>query len=193
MRTPPTPLPTPTPMMAPMATMATAMSAPTATPLLLAMPSLSLLHMPPMNPRRHPGREKEDDIHNPQPKTPLQHPARLADAHIPPRHHPQIPQRPEVQVHARPGHDGAAVGGGDEPEEVDGGDEGAGKGQVDDGDEARVGGRAVVAEEREDAPGQRDGRDDEHEQDGGGRHEVGVEVQVHEVGEHAHYGDLWCG
>ena len=197
MRAPPAPLPTPAPMMAAMPTMAAAMPAAMATPpLLLAMPSLTLLHMPTMDPRQEPRRKEEDHIHDPQAKTPLQHPARLADTHVPPPGHTQpelVPQRPELQIHARPGLDGRTVGGGDEAEEVDSRDERAGKGQVDDGDEARVGGGPVVAEEREDGPGECQRRDDEHEQDGGGRHEVGVEVQVHEVGEHAHYGDLGCG
>jgi hypothetical protein len=84
---------------------------------------------------------------------------------------------------------GDAVGVGDAAQVVDGGDEGADKEQVDEGDEAGVSRGAVVAEEGEDGPGKGEDRDDEEEEDRGGREGVDFGVLVDEPGEHAHGGD----
>ena len=49
--------------------------------------------------------------------------------------------------------------------------------------------RAQVVDCREDGPGEGYHRDYEEDQDVGGCEEVGVDVLVHEPGQHAHDGD----
>lgn len=83
-----------------------------------------------------------------------------------------------------------AVGVGDAAQLVDGADESADEGEVDEGDEAGVGRGAVVGEEGEDGPGDGEDRDDEEDENGVGREGVGRHVRVDEPGEHAHDGDL---
>lgn len=143
-----------------------------------------------MDPRHHRGNKKENHVHDAQGKTRLEHRARLVHPKPPPRrgHGAEIGKADLVrEVGPR---DGSAVGLGDEAQVVYSGDEGADKGQIDQADEFSVGRGAVVGEEREEGPGQRQDGDDEEEEDVGGRELVGFEVLVDEPGEHAHYGDL---
>lgn len=86
-----------------------------------------------------------------------------------------------------------ALGVADVAQVVDGGDEGADNGNVDEGDEEGVGGRAVVAEEGEDGPGEGEDGDDEEDEDGVGGQEVALDKLVDEPGEHAHCAELESG
>ena len=145
-----------------------------------------------MHPRQHGRHRKKHTVHNPHGKTRLEHAARLVNPKLDPPDRGAA-QDAEIHIHARPDREMRAVGGRDEAQVVDACDEGADKGEVDERDELGVAGGAVVAEERGDGPGEREDRDDEEEEDVGWGHDVGGEVDVDEVGEHAHDGDLRGG
>lgn len=169
--------------------MAAAPAAAAPPPPLLGLLPLMLGRMVAMDPGQHARHKEEHAVHNPQREAPLEHSTSLAHGNP----HPldlHIPEDPKIEIHRGPAHDGGAVGAGDEAQVVDGGDQGADKGQVDERDELRVGLGAVVAEEGADGPGESEDGDDEEEEDVGGRHDVGFEMQMDKVGEHAHDGDL---
>lgn len=73
---------------------------------------------------------------------------------------------------------------------LDSGNESADEAQVDECDEARIGRRAVVREEREDGPCESEDRHDEEHEDRGRSQGVDFRVLVNEPGEHAHGRDL---
>lgn len=79
----------------------------------------------------------------------------------------------------------------DVPKSVNAPDECAHEEEVDECDEHGVGFGAVVGEEGGDGPGEREDGDDEEDEDVVGGEGVLRGVDVHEVGEHAHGGDLW--
>lgn len=179
MRAPPAP---PRPAMAPMPP--TSMRTPPA-PMHHNLLLLPLVH------QRHDPRHKEKHtIHNPQREARLEHRTRLIHAQ-PHRRQGAAAKRAQVDIDRRvAGHDGDAVRVCDEAQLVDAGDEGADEGEVDEADEARV---VAVREDGEEGPGQGEDRDDEEEEDVGRRKLVGGDVEVDEVGEHAHYWDLFGG
>lgn len=80
---------------------------------------------------------------------------------------------------------------GDEAQLVDARDKGPHETEIDEGDEERVGARAVVCEQGGDGPRAREHRDDEENQDVVGRERVVGCVDVDEEGEHAEGWDLW--
>lgn len=115
-----------------------------------------------MNPRQQARDKEENGIHDAKRKTSLEHRARLVDvdAESIKVRRPDGAQVDKVRV---PAIDRGAVHGADPPEIINGGDEGADEGEVDEGDELRVGGGAVVAEQRGDGPGEREDGDDEED------------------------------
>lgn len=174
MTTPPTPPATMTP---PMPTMA-------------PPPDLHhlLLRLIPMHQRQHSRKEKEHAVHNPKRPARLQHATRLINVQIQ-RIQRRAAQNPKADISLAPPREIDAVVVLDETEVVDACDKGADETEVDDTDEAGVGGGAMVGEEGEEGPGEGEDRDDEEDQDVGGREEVGVVVDGNEVGEHADCGD----
>lgn len=149
------------------------------------VPRLLDLVMIPMDPRQDRRDEEEDAIHDTKRPAGLEHRARLVRVDIQRIDTPT--QKAKVVIGV------AAVDVLDEAQVVHAGDEGAHEAEVDEPDEARVGAAAVVREEREERPGEREDRDDEEDQDVVWRQLVGVVVDMHEGGEHAHGGDLCNG
>lgn len=108
--------------------------------------------------------EEKHAVHNPKRKGGLEHGARLVEIRVPGGKR-RAAERPEADIVGVAARDARAVGAGDHAQRVHGADEGADEEQVDDRDELRVRGRAVVAEERVDGPGEGDDGDDEEHQD----------------------------
>lgn len=135
--------------------------------------------MPPMHPRHHRRDKKEDNIHDSHRKASLEHPAGLVKVNA--------DNQPPVLSQNRPR---GAICVGDPTEVVHARDERAKEAEVDEPDELGVVGGAVVEEKSKNCPGEGEDGDDEEDEDGGWGHEVGGEVDVDEVGEHADDGDL---
>lgn len=134
--------------------------------------------MPPMHPRHHRRDKKEDNIHDSHRKASLEHPAGLVKVNA--------DNQPPVLSQNRPR---GAICVGDPTEVVHARDERAKEAEVDEPDELGVVGGAVVEEKSKNCPGEGEDGDDEEDEDGGWGHEVGGEVDVDEVGEHADDGD----
>ncbi|TGO39336.1 hypothetical protein BHYA_0056g00480 [Botrytis hyacinthi] len=128
--------------------------------------------------------EKENAIHDSKRKTRFEHRTRLInfDTHT---IDIRISKRPEIDIVTGGSGQMRTVGIGDEAQLVHAGDKGTHETEIDEGDEERVGARAVVGEERGDGPGTGEHGDDEEHQDVvGGERIVGC-VDVDEEGEHA--------
>ena len=146
---------------------------------------LTLVHQ-----RHQPRHGEEDAVHDAEREARLEHGARLVDAEAH-RRQRAAAKRAQVDVDRRVARDdGDAVRVGDEAQLVDAGDEGADEGEVDEPDEARV---VAVREDGEQRPREREHRHDEQDQNVVGREQVGLDIAVHEEGEHAHDGDLVRG
>lgn len=164
---------------------------PAVPPVVVAPPDVHLLvgPEPPTVPEREEtGDGEPDDVDDAERESGLEHDAGLvrvpADARS---------GDGDVADGARPGgcavRPVGAVGVGDAAEVVDTGDEGADEAEVDKGEEAGVGGGAVVGEDGEEGPGEGEDGDDEEDEDGGGGEGVGRVVPIDEPGEHADGGD----
>lgn len=136
--------------------------------------------------------EKENAIHDSKRKTRFEHRTRFIHFHT----HAidiGISKRPEIDVVTGGRRQMRTIGIGDEAQLVHAGDKGTHETEIDEGDEERVGARAVVGEQRGDGPGAGEHGDDEQHQDVvGGQRIVGC-VDVDEEGEHAECWDLWRG
>lgn len=142
-----------------------------------------------MEERQDTRNEEENGIHNPKGEASLLHRTLLISAEIEPSHsrRTEIAEWNRVRV---AGGNVWAVLVGDVAEGVDGADEGPDEEEVDEADEARVVGGAVVGEEGCNGPGEGEDGDDEEDKDIVGGEGVRAVVDVHEVGEHAHCWDL---
>ncbi|TGO69272.1 hypothetical protein BOTNAR_0013g00440 [Botryotinia narcissicola] len=136
--------------------------------------------------------EEENTIHDTKRKTGFEHGTRFIHFDTDPVNI-SISKRPEIDVVAGGTCQMRTVGIGDEAQLVHARDKGSHETEIDEGDEERVGARAVVREERRDGPGAREHRDDEQHQDVVGRQRIVGCVDVDEEGEHAECGDLWYG
>lgn len=135
------------------------------------------------------GRGKEDDVHDGKGPAGLEHGAGLVGLPAPVRDGDVGGRVPGRCGGGGEGAAAAAVGVGDAAKLVDGGDEGGEEAEVDEGDEVGVCGRAVVAEEGEDGPGEGEDGDDEEDEDRVGRQGVVGDELVDEPGEHSHGGN----
>lgn len=149
------------------------MSAPAPPPMLMAtdFAAVPLLRIVSVQQGEHGSEEEEHDVHDAQGEAGLEHGARLVDADGK-AVDVGVAEDAEAHIVGAARGDVAAVGAVDEAEVVDTGYQGAEKAEVNQPDEARVGAAAVVAEQREDGPRRAKHRDDEQDQDVGGRQEV---------------------
>ncbi|TGO23602.1 hypothetical protein BPAE_0127g00220 [Botrytis paeoniae] len=157
----------------------------------MGLPHINLLIPPPrslMTLPHHTSQQtrykKENTIHDSKRKTRFEHRTRLInfDTHA---INIRISKCPEIDIVTRGSSQVGTIRVGDEAQLVDAGDKGAHETEIDEGDEERVGARAVVGEECCDRPGAGEHRDDEEHQDVvGGERIVGC-VDVDEEGEHA--------
>lgn len=139
-----------------------------------------------VEPSQDGGEEEEDAVHDAKGEAGLEHGASLVDRGVDAVVGVGGTKGTKVEVEAAAGGDVDTVGLGDVAQVPDGGDECADEAEIDDGDEQGVGGRAVVAEEGEDGPGEREHRDDEENKYVVGRQGVDFDIAVDEPGEHAH-------
>lgn len=136
------------------------------------------------------GEEEEDAVHDAKGEAGLEHGARLVDRGVDAVVRVGRAKGPKVDIEATAGADVYAVGVGNVAQIPDSGDEGTHKAEIDNGDKQGIGGRAVVAEEGEDGPGEREHRDDEQDEYVVGRQRIVLDVAVDEPGQHAHGGNL---